>query len=78
VTLPNYAVVSADGKTVLSVFKGLDRTGGKDFLEFLNAGLQRWEAIKEGDGKSAGPKEASETVVTGQFPEANYTLHGKE
>jgi thiol:disulfide interchange protein DsbD len=71
VTLPYYAVVSADGKTVLSVFNGLDQTGGKDFLQFLNAGLQRWEAIKEGDGKSAGLKEASETVVTGQFPEAN-------
>jgi thiol:disulfide interchange protein len=47
VTLPNYAIVSADGKTVLSVFKGLDTTGGTDFLAFLRAGLDRWEQMKE-------------------------------
>ena len=47
VTLPNYAVVSADGKTVLSVFKGLDTSGGTEFLAFLRAGLDRWEQMKE-------------------------------
>jgi thiol:disulfide interchange protein len=47
VTLPNYAIVSADGKTVLSVFKGLDTSGGTDFLAFLRAGLDGWEQMKE-------------------------------
>lgn len=46
-SLPLYAVVSADGKTVLSVFIGLDPSGGKDFLEFLDAGLNRWEEFKK-------------------------------
>jgi thiol:disulfide interchange protein DsbD len=71
VALPSYAVVSADGRTVLAYFSGLDSTGGKDFVEFLNAGLQRWEAIKAEDEKSADLKKTSEAVLTGKFPEAN-------
>ena len=46
-SLPLYAVVSADGKKVLSVFIGLDPSGGKDFLDFLHAGLSRWEELKK-------------------------------
>ena len=44
--LPGYAVVSSDGKTALSTFIGYDSSGGKDFLAFLNAGLNRWEQLK--------------------------------
>ena len=44
--LPGYAVVSSDGKTALSTFIGYDSSGGKDFLAFLNAGLNRWELLK--------------------------------
>ena len=71
VALPSYAVVSADGKTVLSYFSGVDSSGGKDFLEFLNAGLNRWESIKAEDNQSANNSQASDAVLTGQFLEAN-------
>ena len=46
-TLPFYAVVSADGKEVLASFQGLDRSGGDDFVKFLDAGLNSWEARKQ-------------------------------
>ena len=46
-TLPFYAVVSADGKEVLASFQGLDRSGGDDFVKFLDAGLNSWEARKK-------------------------------
>lgn len=69
--LPSYAVVSADGKKVLAYFSGLDSSGGKDFLEFLNAGLNRWESIKAEDSQSANNSQASDAVLTGKFLEAN-------
>jgi thiol:disulfide interchange protein DsbD len=69
--LPSYAVVSADGKRVLSYFSGLDSSGGKDFLEFLNAGLNRWESIKAEDNQSANNSQSADAVLTGQFLEAN-------
>ncbi|MBC7965618.1 MAG: thioredoxin family protein [Fuerstia sp.] len=47
VTLPFYAVISADGKKVLSLSKGLDRSGGKDFVTFLDKGLKEWESQKK-------------------------------
>ncbi len=71
VALPSYAVVSADGKTVLAYFSGLDSTGGKDFAEFLNAGLQRWDVIKGENEKSANLRKTSEAVLTGSLVEAN-------
>ncbi len=46
-TLPFYAVVSADGKEVLASFQGLDRSGGEDFVKFLDAGLKSWETKKQ-------------------------------
>jgi thiol:disulfide interchange protein len=46
-TLPFYAVVSADGKEVLASFQGLDRSGGEDFIKFLDAGLKSWELKKQ-------------------------------
>jgi len=46
-TLPFYAVISADGKKVLSSSKGLDRSGGLDFVTFLDKGLKEWEAQKK-------------------------------
>ena len=39
VTLPGYAVVTSDGKTVLKMFKGLDSSGGRNFLTFLKQGI---------------------------------------
>lgn len=47
VTLPFYAIVSPDGKELLSSFPGLDAPDGKNFLEFLDAGLKKWEAKKQ-------------------------------
>ena len=55
VALPSYAVVSADGKRVLAYFSGLDSSGGEKFLEFLNAGLERWESMKPETAKSQPP-----------------------
>jgi thiol:disulfide interchange protein len=46
-TLPFYAVVSANGKEVLASFQGLDRSGGEDFVKFLDAGLKNWETKKQ-------------------------------
>lgn len=46
VTLPGYAVVTPDGKHVISTFKGLDGSGGVDFLKFLNAGISTWKAYQ--------------------------------
>lgn len=39
VTLPGYAVVTSDGKTVLKMFKGLDSSGGRNFVAFLKQGI---------------------------------------
>ena len=46
VTLPGYAVVTPDGKRVITMFKGLDSTGGDDFLKFINAGVDRWKEYR--------------------------------
>ncbi len=45
--LPLYAIVSADGKEVLDSFPGLDGSGGKDFIAFLDRGLKAWEVKKD-------------------------------
>lgn len=47
VTLPFYAIVSADGKTVLAQFKGLDSSGGEQFVKFLDSGLSSWAALQQ-------------------------------
>ena len=47
VTLPFYAIVSPDGKELLSSFPGLDGPDGKNFIEFLDVGLKKWEAKKQ-------------------------------
>jgi thiol:disulfide interchange protein DsbD len=41
-TLPAYAVVAPDGKTILSRYSGLEQREG-EFVEFLDAGLRGWE-----------------------------------
>ena len=45
VTLPAYAVVTPDGKTVLSSFFGLEKRDG-DFAKFLDEGWLKWQSIK--------------------------------
>ena len=45
VTLPAYAVVTPDGKTVLSSFFGLEKQDG-DFAKFLDEGWIKWQALK--------------------------------
>ena len=63
VALPSYAVVSADGKQVLAYFSGLDSSGGEKFLEFLNAGLERWESMKPDTARSQPPTDGSDVVL---------------
>jgi len=46
-SLPFYAIVSADGTKVLESFSGLDGSGGKDFVAFLDRGLKKWQAMKQ-------------------------------
>jgi thiol:disulfide interchange protein DsbD len=65
VALPSYAVVSADGKQVLTYFSGLDSSGGEKFLAFLNAGLERWESMKPETAKSQPPTNGPEVVLNG-------------
>ena len=45
VTLPAYAVVTPDGKTILSSFLGLESHEG-DFARFLDEGAKKWNSIK--------------------------------
>ena len=45
VTLPSYAVVTPDGKTILSTFFGLEQREG-DFAQFLDEGAMKWQALK--------------------------------
>jgi len=69
--LPSYAVVSADGKRVLAYFSGLDPSGGKDFLEFLNAGLNRWEMIRSNDAEAAASIESPRAALSRDFRHGN-------
>lgn len=71
VALPSYAVVSADGKKVLAYFSGLDSSGGEKFLEFLNAGLERWESMKPETAKAPAPMNGPAVVLNGDLPAEN-------
>jgi thiol:disulfide interchange protein len=42
VTLPAYAVVTPDGKTILSMYLGLERKDG-EFAAFLDDGMKKWQ-----------------------------------
>jgi thiol:disulfide interchange protein len=44
VTLPAYAIVTPDGKTILSSFFGLEKRDG-DFAKFLDEGLAKYETL---------------------------------
>jgi len=44
VTLPSYAVVTPDGKTILSNYFGLEQKDG-EFAKFLDDGLAKWQEI---------------------------------
>lgn len=54
VSLPAYAVIPPDSqilgdpKKILARFEGYDQTGGTDFAHFLDEGLAKWQALKEG------------------------------
>lgn len=46
VTLPSYAVVTPDGKTILSSYFGLEGKEG-EFAAFMDDGWAKWEAMKK-------------------------------
>jgi thiol:disulfide interchange protein DsbD len=48
VSMPSYAIVSSDGKTILSTYEGL-APDMNEFKRFLDKGLQRWA-----EGKKSG------------------------
>ncbi|MBC8116376.1 MAG: hypothetical protein H7062_18460, partial [Candidatus Saccharimonas sp.] len=45
VTLPSYAVVTPDGKTILSNYFGLEQKDG-EFAAFLDEGWKKWQGLK--------------------------------
>ena len=45
VTLPSYAVVTPDGKTILSSYFGLEQKEG-EFAAFLDEGWKKWQAAR--------------------------------
>ena len=45
VTLPSYAVVTPDGKTILSRYHGLEQKDG-EFAAFLDEGWKKWQALR--------------------------------
>ena len=45
VTLPSYAVVTPDGKTILSSYFGLEQKDG-EFAAFLDEGWKKWQGMK--------------------------------
>ncbi len=45
VTLPSYAVVTPDGKTILSSYFGLEQKDG-EFAAFLDEGWKKWQALR--------------------------------
>lgn len=60
VTLPSYAVVTPDGKTILSTFFGLEQHEG-DFAHFLDDGWAKWQAIK---GRNLTERAASQPAAS--------------
>jgi len=54
VTLPAYAVVSPDGKTLLAKYEGLELNQG-EFAQFLDLGLNEWKklAVNPTDSQTA-------------------------
>lgn len=45
VTLPAYAVVTPDGKTILSSYMGLEQKEG-EFADFMDTGWKKWEEMQ--------------------------------
>ena len=61
VSLPSYAVVSPDGKKILSMYTGLEQKEG-EFAEFLDEGWKNWEAMQQ--------------QVTAELPKPVFEDHG--
>jgi len=58
VTLPSYAVVTPDGKTVLASYVGYEARAG-EFTQFLDSGWQKWQAL-------AGPRDQAPATIASQ------------
>jgi thiol:disulfide interchange protein DsbD len=52
-TLPSYAVVSPDGRTLLAAFSGVEKSEG-EFAEFLEAGYRLWAGKQGGRQAMSG------------------------
>lgn len=61
VTLPAYAIVAPDGKTILATMIGLEEREGQ-FAEFLEVGLKRWQ---QGSQAAAGTSVAADQPGAG-------------
>ena len=58
VSLPAYAVVTANGETILSKYTGLERERG-EFAKFLDEGLTKWREQNESAMQTASTKSDS-------------------
>jgi len=54
VTLPAYAVVTPDGKTVLSSYFGLEQKEG-EFASFLEQGWEKWQGVNAANERLKKP-----------------------
>lgn len=52
VSLPGYAIVTPDGRTVLATFVGF--APGEEFTEFLDLGWQKWQAVQVAQRPAVG------------------------
>ncbi len=64
VTMPAYAVVSPDGKTVFATYEGAEtaRTAGS-FVQFLDAGYAKWQQHNRQQAQKHAPKPADVATV---------------
>lgn len=64
VTMPAYAVVSPDGKTVFATYEGAEtaRTAGS-FVRFLDAGYAKWQQHNRQQAQKPAPKLADVATV---------------
>lgn len=65
--IPAYAIVTPDGKQILSRFVGLDRSGNaEEFKAFLNAGLDKWSGLSNSASAIAVSNESTSEVATNE------------
>lgn len=81
VTLPAYVIVAPDGKTILSVYKGLERKNG-EFAAFLDKGwkgFEKWKAKQVAGNKqpTMAPEKEGVSARSAEHTEKSSAAVGK-